>query len=224
MELEELKSLCEGVKNKGWLDSVRTTGRFTGGAGQTFEYHTIGRLGDSSKEADYKGVEFKTSLDSTSARVTLFTQNPSGDNMRVLWEKLGYPCDDGKIRLYKPIKFNNDDGLRFSVENERLNVTHSDIDINSYYELPEIRNSLAQKLKTVLLAKYEKKEDQYKFTNFQIYSGVDIDNFISLLGAGTIVCETRCSGYPDGKFKDRGTAFRISKNKLTDLYSSVVRI
>lgn len=226
--MEQLVQMCENVKNMGWVESKRSTGNFTGGAGQTFEYYTIGRFGDSSQEADYNGIEFKTSFKGGSARVTLFTKTPEGTKIRELWERYGMPRRDGKMRLYDQVRYKPRPGFTFIENGDRVEIWHNDSYTGAYMTLDGII-ARTKKINTLLIADYLKEKqngrEHFLYTGFDLFSGFDVGRFFAMLKNGDIVYEFRCSGFPDGKgLKDRGSAFRISGSKLPELYKERVVI
>lgn len=241
---QELVKKYSKKKNK-WIKTERHGDQ---SIGNTLE-DVMGVKENNRSDADYEGIELKTSRVTTSSLLSLFTKSPSprGINKHLRDE---YGVKDSKTDhniLHTTIsgdKFNTHVGGRaFKIdvdrENKKLWLVIKDIKTNTiiqdknhetpiYWSFDALQNVVKKKLDKMALIeaeeKIEKTEHLIKFTNLYLIENFTLDKMIDAIDEGDLAVDIRlgvyASGKNAGKKHDHGTAFRIKKDKLKK-YASV---
>jgi len=231
--LSELLDLFDAIKAKGY---VRTLRAGSTGVGYTFET-LMGIKENNDGWADFKGIEIKTfrskELKLTGAEKTnLFLKEPRWkDGLKSLAErvkKYGYIDDEGRYALYSTVKIRqNSHGLKFEIINlkEEIDIQHYTVPI-AFYGFNDIKKRLKEKhTETAFIAALNKgtgTSEEFHYKTFTYCLNPDVNAFNSLIESGDIMLEIRKHIKPDGGVRDHGSAFRIIKNKLPDLFQKVV--
>jgi len=240
--IENLKLLFKEIKNKEYNKSLR---KGTTGIGYTFET-LINKSENNLYLPDYNGIEIKTKLGYSKSPLTLFTLTPKKENERsikYLLENYGYPNKNLKFKSFRTdayINKNNIIGNKFIIklkidyEQKKLillilNINLEILDNSIYWNLDEIKKRLETKLSYlayIIGYPYKKNNNiYYKYTNLKIYKLKNFDKFIELLENNKIYITFNIGYFRTGKrigdIHDRGTAFRLSCDVISDLFDLI---
>lgn len=244
-KINELKKLFLEIKNAQNHKSLRTGNT---GIGYTFE-NLINKKEDNLSTPDYNGIEIKTKLGYSKSPLTLFTLTPKKENDRAtkyLLETFGYPNKNLKYKSFKTDAYINKNNivankyiikLKIDQKNNILKLMILDIDLNIiddsiYWNLNDIKNRLQTKLTYLAyIIGYPYKlnnETYYKYTNLKIYKLKNFDIFLKLLETNKIHITFNIGYFRTGKrvgeIHDRGTAFRLSTDNITELFTLIDKV
>lgn len=232
--------LNRGLRNifrNGWIKSMRSGNT---GIGYTLE-SLLNIKENNSKKADFlDDIEIKSTRKKSQSMLTLFTLTPSTsiDSTAFLYDLFGQKRDSFK-NLHTTIRGSKKNTYkkkyRFYNEvdyhNEKIYICVDDfltgelLSKDVYYTFNEIK-SAASKLKNLALcfADVRKNESQelFKYTDAIFYKDFKFNSFLERIENGIITIDIRIGTYKTGirtgQSHDHGTAFRIKKGKLQELY------
>ena len=240
---EDLLKKFKEIRKKGYIKSVTTA---KNGCGLTLE-HLLNSTGGDFCIPDFKDIELKAIRNYKFADFDLFNASPDGKYVfpaQWIAEKYGYPDRDYKnIKVFKgniysrslnKIGLFNHYKLRVDKENKRIileiydyykNLINSDI----YWDFDSLKEKLERKLQKLAIITVDKlyfdKDYYYLYKSINFYTLKSFDVFIDLIDKGYIFVTFKTgvvkSGKYKGKFQDHGTAFRISKNNINELYNKI---
>jgi hypothetical protein len=218
MIFQEFDRKFAEVKNQGYIPLLNGFG--DGDIGRLFE-DEFGVDENNSPLADWNGIEIKTKKSTSKSRVTLFSKSPTwsyklSTNDRVY--NYGYEVD-GTYKFNTSISNNpNNLGWKSNVNYESgvIELLFND-SIEATYSFDTLKESLEGKLNTLALINTDITGDKVLFESYAILSGVSMEKFLNYIDTGKIVIEFRMR-----IGKDRGTAFRIPKNRMYDLYNESI--
>jgi hypothetical protein len=212
--IQEFDTKFKQVKKLGYITLLNGFG--DGDIGRLFE-DKFGVDENNSPLADWNGIELKTKKSSSNSKVTLFSKSPtwghkSSNNDRVY--NYGYESD-GTYKFNTSVtNTTNNLGWKSNVnyDNKTVELLLYD-NIESSYSFETLQSAMEGKLNTIALIDTDIKDGGVLFDSFSILYGVSMMKFLNYIENGKIVIEFRMR-----IGKDRGTAFRISKNKMYDFY------
>ncbi len=231
--LAELLGMFDDIKRRGFIRTMRAGST---GVGYTFET-LVGIRENNDGWADFKGIEIKTfrskdlRLD-RAEKTNLFLKEPRWkDGLESMAERVkqyGYIDDNGRYALYSTIKISqNSHGLKFEIVNprEEIDIQRCSVPV-AFYEFRDIKKRLDEKLKeTVFIAALNRgreAQEEFHYRTLTWCLDPDVQAFNRLVEAGDTMLELRMHIKPDGTVRNHGSAFRIIKNRLPDLFSRVV--
>lgn len=231
--LEELLALFDEVSKIGYIKTLRPGDT---GVGYTFE--TLLNIRENNdRTADYKGIEIKSYRSEElkmagTDKQNLFLQEPVWiDGISTPVQRIreyGY-FDDRRSRYawYSTVKINpNSHGLAFTVSNgeKELRMTRGSLPV-ARYDYDVIDQRLKEKHReTVFIAASAKgtgANEMFHYRTLTYCVNASVKSFIPLVESGHVMLEIRMHVKPDGSARNHGSAFRINKNKLPDLFSVV---
>ena len=170
--------------------------------------------------ADWNGIEIKTKKSLSNSKVTLFTKSPtwrhkSSNNDKVY--NYGYESD-GTYKFNTSVtNTTNNLGWKSIVNHNNKTVELLLYDnIEASYSFETLQSAIEGKLNTIALIDTDVKDGNVLYDSYSILSGVSMNKFLEYIETGKIVIEFRMK-----IGKDRGTAFRIAKNKMYNLYNVI---
>ncbi len=192
----------------------------------------MGITENNSKMADLNGIEYKSKRRGSSAHVTLLTRNPTTPDraVHVLLEEYGRL--DAKTDIKR---FNTNLAVgrhtQFGVHHLTVQATKSAVQIvrddgavQCEWELAFLEEAMKCKLSTLALTEASTRivsgVEEYRYETCCMYDGFSMDRFIALLNTGAISIHFRVKGRLNAA-RNRGTAFKISKVNLRNLYADV---
>ena len=213
VEIDIKKKLPE-INRKGFIETKR---KGDTGVGYTLE-EELGiaennkRMGDLSYLG--KGVELKTQRSSTTAPVTLFSQNPEKPilNNKAMLVKYGYTDENGRLSLYVEIKASkpNSQGLmlRTAKEEKRLYVSHVKDGDLWFWKINSLRPKIERLFFVVADSKKENGTEYFHYIKAHFLIGFNKDKFFEQIEQGKIVVNLRMHLKKSGSVRDHGTVFR----------------
>ncbi|WP_167891352.1 MvaI/BcnI family restriction endonuclease [Thermococcus sp. MAR1] len=243
--LAELKQRLLEIKEMGWIPSKR---RHDTGIGKTFE-DLLGIKENNIQLPDIGGIEVKSSRSYTSSLVTLITFEPPREYRNVGWtleclvnnfektgDENGGPVFHITVYAHKytsntqqfKLDIREIDGKKVVcvVTKKKFNPANPKLpnDVVVCYPVEEILNRIARKLSGCLLvieAETRRREgsEEFRLKSAKLYSGFSAERFIELVKEGKIVLDIRFGRYPDGRPHNHGTAWRIRKRDILELYA-----
>jgi len=233
-ELPEIDIVAELKKLfiKGYVRSLRGSDT---GIGYTLE--TLLKIKENnSGEPDFKyrgiPVELKSQREDASSRITLMTKTPNWNPLspKAIIKKFGYRDCEGRLALKITLTATdfNPKGFKLEVDkkSDRLNIVHKDYGIVAYFEVKELMRKLSDKIYENLILvladrKKRGKSEYFKYRKAILLQELSEDAFEQLFTDGSIVWEFRMHLKENGGVRDHGPGFRISRDKLSKLYSKV---
>jgi hypothetical protein len=231
--LLELLDMFDGIKAKGYIRTMRAGPT---GVGYTFE--TLMEIKENNDGwADFKGIEIKTfrskELKLTGAdKTNLFLKEPRWkDGLKNMAERVrqyGYIDDEGRHALYSTVKIRqNSHGLKFEIMHvkDEIDIQRYTVPI-AFYGFEDISKRLREKhTETAFVAALHKGagvNEEFHYGTLTYCLNPDVNAFNSLIETGDVMLELRMHIKSNGTVRNHGSAFRITKNKLPDLFKKVV--
>jgi hypothetical protein len=230
--LVELLAKFDEIKAKGFIKTLRQGAT---GVGYTFET-MMGIKENNDNWADFKGIEIKTFRSSElkmnrAEKTNLFLKEPRWldglHNMAERVRKYGYVDDMGRHALYSTVKIDaNSHQLKFAIihASDKIEIQRQSIPI-SFYQYIDIKKRLEEKLnETAFIAAQNRglgTTEEFHYRTLTYCMNPSVSSFISLLASGNIMLELRMHIGSSGTVRNHGSAFRVMKNKIPDLFRMV---
>ena len=232
--LQELLELFDGVRNLGWVDSLREADN---GVGFTFET-LIGLKENNSKEADYKGIEIKCKQrkesGTGSTKTNLFQQGPTwlyGNDAKERIALLGYKKNDGLLACHSQVTVQmNNLGLKLTAQNRDsrvlLNKQATEV---AFWPYKLLQDRLIEKHSRAAFIKADVKKvkdiSQFNYRDLIYCERPSIERFMDLVCDKKIVFEFIMSEKPNGSIRNHGYPWRLVSDSLLDkLFSSQIQL
>lgn len=224
--LRAVKAQIHGLP--AWHSFMKTTRNGHTGIGKSFE-DWLGISENNLQESDLLGVELKVKREESSSPLTLFTCAPSSPRsaIRTLLTKYGYPRDEGGVGLYIGLTTTRvweNSGHRFSVavSDEGGVQIMVNGEIAAHWTLEKMSKAFDQKLKNAMAQLNADSIEidgieRFRLSSCNYYWNASAPRLVQLIRDGVVSVHLRAK-MVDGKVRDHGTAFRINKNKVVDLY------
>lgn len=230
--LLELLELFDRIKAKGFIRTLRPGPT---GVGYTFET-LIGIKENNDSLADFRGIEIKTFRSAeikmnVAEKTNLFLKEPCWSdglsNMADRVRKYGYIDEDGRCALYSTVKIDvNSHNLKFVIASpdEKVYIERQSVPI-AFYRYDDIRKRLCEKHnETAFIAAQAKGKgsaEEFHYRALTYCVNPSITSFMALLASGNIMLELRMHINTKGGVRNHGTAFRVMKNRIPDLFETV---
>ena len=223
-EILEIKDFVLNISEK-WIQTNR---KGDTGVGKTFEDY-LGVEENNSKGSDYKGIElkcFRKGKEKKSLQ-TLCTMEPQWvetNSRETILNNYGYISDDGKTRLNTSItNIENNLGWSLKFENGYLNILNYGVIVAKYDIKSIIKKFLITKLKDLVTigtdVKKKNGKEYFNYNQMKYFTGISGKNISKLISEGKLKIEFRMTSK-----KNYGTAFRINRKYLTELYETCVEV
>jgi len=246
--LLELKNRILEIKRMGWIPSKR---RHDTGIGKTFE-DLLGIKENNIQLPDIGGIEVKSSRSYTSSLMTLITFEPPKEYRNIRWTleclvnnfgKTGDENGSPVFHITVSARKYTGNTQKFKLDMRKIDgkdmvcvVTKRKFkpvnpklpdDIVVCYPIEEILRRIAKKLSGCLLVieaetQREDGDEKFRLKSAKLYSGFSADRFIELVKEGKVVLDIRFGRYSDGRSHNHGTAWRIHKKDILDLYAKEI--
>jgi hypothetical protein len=224
--LSELLEKFDLIKERGWIDSLRTGDT---GIGYTFET-LLGIKENNDQNADFKGIEIKCKgtkegQSSSSGKVNLFQSGPKWlvkATSKELIRILGRPGDDGLYACYSQVTPTpNNLGLLLDILHiqQRINF-RKNADALGYWPFSQLSKRLVEKHSRAAFVKAQvrnkKSKDQFVYEELVYCDRPSIDRFVNLVADRNIVFEFTMSEKPGGKIRNHGYPWRMIRAEFLD--------
>ena len=225
LEKNELLDKLKGVSNMGWVTTLRPGST---GVGFTLE-SMLNIQANSSQNPDYKGIEIKSTRESSNVRITLFSKTPTYDpyTRERLVNTHGYLDENGRLNLNQSLYFHGNNVKGWSLkyfERKKLFAMKNEEEI--FYWLRETLKEKLQLKHHRTMFVYAKtrgtgRTEQFNFTKAIYARNSDIDNFDRELNNGNVSLDLVMHKKPNGTIRDHGFLFKITKYNLINLFKDI---
>lgn len=224
--LTELLEKFDGIKERGWIDSLRTGDT---GIGYTFET-LLGIRENNDKKADFQGIEIKCKgikegAGSSTSKQNLFQEAPTwivNAGARELIRILGKARADGRYACHSQVTPKpNNLGLLLDVLNADSKIDlRKNADAIGYWTFRQLETRLAEKHSRTAFVKagsrITKSKTQFHYEELVYCANPSISRFIDLVEQRKIVFEFLMSEKPDGSIRNRGYPWRLTRSEFQD--------
>jgi len=142
-------------------------------------------------------------------------------------KKYGYVDEMGRYALYSTVKMDvNSHQLKFSIvhANEKIEIEKQSIPI-AFYQYTDIKKRLEEKLnETAFIAAQNRGtgiSEEFHYRTLTYCMNPSVSSFVSLLASGYVMLELRMHIGASGTVRNHGSAFRVMKNRIPDLFRIV---
>lgn len=228
----ELLAKFDEIRAIGFIKTLR---QGSTGVGYTFET-LMGIKENNDNWADFKGIEIKTFRSSElkmnrAEKTNLFLKEPRWSdgltNMAERVKKYGYVDEMGRHALYSTVKMDvNSHQLKFSIvhASEKIEIEKQSIPI-AFYQYIDIKKRLEEKLnETAFIAAQNRGtgiSEEFHYRTLTYCMNPSVSSFVSLLASGNVMLELRMHIGASGTVRNHGSAFRVMKNRIPDLFRIV---
>ncbi|MFK7821688.1 MAG: MvaI/BcnI family restriction endonuclease [Planctomycetaceae bacterium] len=221
------------IKSRGFIKTQRSGST---GIGYTLE-SLLGLKENNDRGGDFLGMEIKAYRDSEaelddSEKMNLFLKEPKWlDNLRTAdrIRKYGYVDKNGRSAWYSTVTFQeNSHGLRFEIDepNSRLFLVYHDEHI-AVWDFGILQQRLKEKHTEAVFVAAETrgagKDEEFHYHTVTWCHQPSVTALVELIGTRDVMLELRMHVKENGSARNHGTAFRIHKNKLNQLFATTVR-
>lgn len=221
----ELLDKLKDISNMGWVTTHRS-----GATGIGFTLETLLNIqANSSQSPDYKGIEIKSTRESSNVRITLFSKTPIYEpyTRERLVNTHGYLDENGRLNLNQSLYFNGNNirGWRLEYRDEDRLFTMKDDEKIFYWLRETLRGKLQLKHNRTMFVyantRGNGRSEQFKFTKAIYARNSDIGNFDKELYSGNVSLDLVMHKKPNGTIRDHGFLFKISRHSLINLYRDI---
>jgi len=222
MDLKTLKKKLEKMKQRGFVKTHRTGDT---GIGKTLE-DLLGIQENNIPLHDISDVaELKACRKDATSMLTLFTLEPlpkGGDRDRLLLDNFGYSKRDNQrskeLHSTLSCKRYNNQGLKFSVEKDKIKVQGKGKRLNIYWAMESVEKKFHDKLPALVYVLADRKiidnAEYFHFNEAYLLTDFDFELFKKMVKKDEIVVDFRMYYRPNGSVRNHGTGFRVKINKL----------
>lgn len=214
----QVKSKLQEIKEMGFIETIRAHDT---GIGHTLE-QLLGLTENNISMPDFGKLELKSHRKESASMITIFTKSPDLISNRELLDKYGYQRQsDGRLVLHQTIyldrpnaqgwvlKYNSKEASLYLCKNtEKLGAYSRNLIIKKFSE--KIGDGVilvfAKRIKIDIRELFHY-DEAYLLKNFYF------DEFIRYLRY-----DIRMGRYPDGSVHDHGSAFRLRKSDLNNVF------
>jgi hypothetical protein len=234
-DLSELVDMFDGVRSRGWLDSMRAGDT---GIGYTFET-LLGIKENNDSKADFKGIEIKCKgvkegTAFASGKINLFQHGPvwygsqtAKDRIRILGRRGAnglYACHSQITTLP------NNRGVQLVILDPlgKIDLRKSADEIG-YWAFRSLEERLKEKHARAVFVKARSRSrgsgTQFSYEELVYCERPSIDRFVTLVRNRSIVFEFLMNERPNGTIRNHGYPWRLIREEFLDqLYSYQVRL
>jgi hypothetical protein len=224
--LTELLMKFDGIKGRGWIDSLRMGDT---GIGYTFET-LLGIRENNDQLADFQGIEIKCKGSkegkvSSSSKINLFQASPIWLKDATAKERirmLGKPDADDRYACYSQVTaVPNNLGLRLDILHalEKIDLRKRTEAIG-YWSFAQLAKRLSEKHSRAAFVKARvrttRTRSQYLYEELVYCDRPSIDRFVNLVADRNIVFEFTMSEKADGRIRNHGYPWRLIRAEFLD--------
>ena len=216
---------------------VRTQRRGDTGVGYTLE-SLLGLKENNAPTGDFRGMEVKAwrikKGESHERRpMNLFLKEPEWlDNQSTAdrIQRYGYVDDDGRQAWYQSVSCReNSQGLRLQRDHSRQALLLlSNADAIGYWTYATLQRRLLEKHSETVFVGAEARgsgaSEEFHYTTVIWCRQPSLERCLNILEQGDVIVELRMHNKSDGTARNHGTAFRIRKDRIRDLYGVLSKL
>lgn len=230
--LASLLDRFDDVCSRGWIPTGRAGDT---GIGYTFE-SLVGVTENNSQEADFNGIELKSSLikdtRTYTGKINLFQSAPDWLQQQSSIERLrhiGQADDQGRYSCYSQVTTQmNNLGLLLDLQPAEIRL-RKDTEKLGFWKHARLAARLAQKHSRTAFVKARSRNNggtvEYQYCELVYCERPDIRRFINLVEKSRIVFEFTMTERPPGRVRNHGYPWRLCDARLLDqLFSLQVKL
>lgn len=232
--LSELLTRFDDVRARGWVKSLRAGDT---GVGYTFET-LLGIKENNDKRADFRGIELKCKLISSSGansgKTNLFQQGPVWESRKTAFERLtlmGQLRPDGHLACHSQVTVEkNNLGLALApLPDQEKIVLLKHSEALGHWPFEMLRKRLTEKHSRAAFIKARRRGAadtcEYEYTELVYCEGPRIESFVELVQLRRVVFEFLMQEQPRGKVRNRGYPWRlVRQTDLDSLFGVQIRL
>ena len=221
--LTQIKKALQELSKKGWIKSLR---KHNTGIGKTLESY-LNLKENNIALPDFGKLELKSQRLESASLITLFTKKPDDVLNSKILNRFGYPRKkDGLYVLHQTITSgrSNKQGFRLKNIKQKLSILKKGKYIFSY-DKDKLRKLFDRKVgKGVIIAlatsqKDGKGKERFHYKEAYILKAGNFNKFLE-----NLFYDIRIGRYPDGRPHDHGSAFRVKKTALPNIFKVYRRL
>lgn len=224
--LSELLGKFDEVKERGWIDTLRSGDT---GIGYTFET-LIGIEENNEQIADFKGIEIKCKgikegKFSSSSKFNLFQAGPKWSTESTMKERirvLGTLNEAGLFACYSQVTTTpNNIGLLLDVLSSQSKIDlRKNVDTLGHWSFERLEKRLIEKHERAVFVKAKSRnatsKTQYAYEELVYCDKPSIERFVQLIVQRNLVFEFTMHEKPNGSIRNHGYPWRLSRNEFLD--------
>ncbi len=231
--LREFLKRYDPVSKRGFVTTLRP-----GSTGIGYTLETLLQIQENnSPRGDLLGMEIKAYRDGEEQfddqhKMNLFLKEPEWQDGKTSADRIreyGYVDDNGRQAWYQSVTCKpNSTGLKLSVDRDARLVLflRNDQQIGRW-KFDVLQKRLTEKLsEAVFVAAATRgtgQGEQFHFRTVTYCAQPAVEKLIELVESGDVILELRMHIKPTGGARNHGTAFRLKKHRLKDLFAQQVR-
>ena len=221
---DELIGKLREVSSKGWIQTKR---KGDTGIGFTLESE-LGIQANSSQAPDFKGVEIKSTRESSNVRFTLFSKTPfynPMDRIQCL-ENFGYLDNNNRLSLNITLNYGhpNNQGWLLKYIQDKLYAQNKTTEV-FYWLQEELKNKLNEKHNRSMFVFAQKRgtglNEEFYFKKALYARKASIKNFNNQLFDGNVSLDFVMHKKSNGTVRDHGFLFKIDKINIPNLFEEI---
>lgn len=231
--LTEFLKRFDPLERRGFVRTLRP-----GSTGIGYTLETLLKIEENnSPRGDLLGMEIKAYRDDEKefddhGKMNLFLKEPTWTDARKSAERIrdyGYVDSDGRQAWYQSVTNKvNDRGLQLRIDrsSQRLNLMRQELVIG-YWRFDVLQQRLQEKLSEAVFVAAETRgsgrDEEFHYQTVTYCARPSGDKLLKLVDSGDVILELRMHVKPTGGARNHGTAFRVRKHRLVDLYEVHVK-
>lgn len=231
--LSEFLRKFDVIKSRGYVKTLRS-----GSTGIGYTLETMLGLDENNDPAgDFQGMELKAYRDSEATlddteKMNLFLKEPQwldGLKSAERISKYGYVDKNGRTAMYSTVTIReNSHGLRFELDlpNRKLFLLFKGERV-AVWSFAVLQRRLSEKhTEAAFIAARTRGNgaaEQFHYHAVTWCSRPSVESLVELIKTRDVMLELRMHVKENGSARNHGTAFRVHKNKLPELYAITVR-
>ena len=230
--LKKFLTRFDAIESRGFVNTLRP-----GSTGIGYTLETLLNIEENNSPAgDFLGMEVKAYRDNETQfddheKMNLFLKEPTWLDDYSSAERIrayGYVDDEGRHAWYQSVTSTpNKAGLALRVDRDDSQVTFMRRGQPiAVWNFDVLRNRLNEKHSEAVFVAAETKgkgmDEQFHFRTVTYCAAPSLERFLQLIEEGDVIVELRMHVKETGIARNHGTAFRVRKHRLKDLYRTQI--
>ncbi|MEZ6061600.1 MAG: MvaI/BcnI family restriction endonuclease [Planctomycetaceae bacterium] len=227
--LAEFLRRFDPITERGYVKTLRP-----GSTGVGYTLESLLRIEENNSPAgDLLGMEIKAYRDDEQRfddheKMNLFLKEPEWLDEMSSAERIrayGYVDNNGRLAWYQSVTSRpNDAGLRLAVDkvHSRVVLQREDRDI-AFWTFDVLQQRLQEKHSEAVFVAAATRgkgaDEEFHYRAVTYCARPAVDRLLSLIDEGDVILELRMHIRPTGGARNHGTAFRVRKHRLVDLFA-----